>query len=72
MKRSKTIEVIVGPNGQIRVEARGFDGASCLEATKELEQALGQTASRRRKPEFYRSRAAARKQRLGGGERRAQ
>jgi hypothetical protein len=69
MKRSKTIEIVVATDGQISVEAMGFAGGSCLEATKLLEQALGHEVQRRRKPEFYRTQAAVRKQALGGGRR---
>ena len=66
MKRSKSIEVIVAPDGGIRVEAVGFTGSSCQTATEELERALGQAGKQRRKPEFYQSRSVDRQQRIGG------
>jgi hypothetical protein len=35
------IEVIIEPNGQVRVAVHGAKGTSCLDLTAELEQALG-------------------------------
>lgn len=37
----KIIEVIVSPSGETRVETKGFAGASCRDASRALEQALG-------------------------------
>lgn len=49
----KTIEVVVAPNGTTRVETRGFSGASCQEASRFLEQALGRTTAEQRTAEFH-------------------
>ena len=38
----KTIEIIVSPKGETTVTTRGFSGSSCREASKFVEQALGQ------------------------------
>ena len=38
---SKTIEVLVGPQGSVSIKTLGFSGASCRDATRELERALG-------------------------------
>ncbi|MEU6717018.1 DUF2997 domain-containing protein [Nonomuraea sp. NPDC046802] len=35
------VEVIIGPDGTTRVEVRGVTGASCLDLTADLENALG-------------------------------
>ena len=43
----KTIEIVVTPSGAITVETRGFQGASCLEASRFLETALGRTTADR-------------------------
>jgi hypothetical protein len=51
MKR--TIEVTVSPNGDISIDAIGFKGADCDQATKYLEEALGAVAQKQRKPEFH-------------------
>jgi hypothetical protein len=37
----KLIEIIVSPQGQATVLTRGFAEASCREATRSLERALG-------------------------------
>jgi hypothetical protein len=50
---SKLIEVTVSPQGQIRLETHGFEGANCREATKALEQALGLQESEQLKAEFH-------------------
>ena len=49
----KTIEVIVGTAGDIKIDALGFSGADCEKATHFLEQALGVTQATRKKPEYY-------------------
>lgn len=37
----KKIEVLFGPDGEIKIEAFGYRGSSCKEATEFLEKALG-------------------------------
>ncbi|MBC1238643.1 MULTISPECIES: DUF2997 domain-containing protein [Nostoc] len=37
--------------GEVRVEAQGFEGLSCLEATQPFEEALGIVSDRVYKPE---------------------
>jgi hypothetical protein len=49
----KTIEIIVSPNGQTRLQTKGFTGASCREASQFLEKALGQKQSEQLTAEFY-------------------
>ena len=51
MKR--TIEIIVAPNGQTRVETKGFAGSECQEASKYLEKALGQRTAEQLTSEFH-------------------
>ena len=63
MKRS--IEVIVAPGGGISIDAIGFKGADCDQATKFLEEALGKTTQKRRKPEYQARNKQQRQQRLG-------
>ena len=50
---SQTIEVVIAPNGETRVETKGFTGASCRVASEFIERALGTSTSERLKPEFY-------------------
>ena len=49
----KTIEIIVSPNGETTITTRGFAGASCREASKFIEQALGQRTDERLTSEFH-------------------
>ena len=53
MKR-KTIEIIVQPSGQLRIDAVGFSGPDCEKATAFLEQALGTAGQKQRKHEYHR------------------
>ena len=51
MKR--TIEIIIGPSGEIKIDAIGFKGADCEKATAFLEKALGVVGHKSKKPEFH-------------------
>ena len=53
----KTIEIIVSPKGETLVETKGFAGASCRDASRFLEQALGSSAAERLTAEFHQSAA---------------
>ena len=63
MKR--TIEITIGPDGQIAVEAVCFKGADCEQATKYLEEALGVVGQKTKKPEYYQRQHGGQKQGLG-------
>lgn len=45
-------------NGKTTIEAVGFSGGTCEEATRFLETALGNPVAREHKPEFYEEQAA--------------
>lgn len=62
----QTIEVIVSPIGDIRIDAVGFKGADCEKATRYLEEALGVVGNRVKKPEYHQTRNAKSQQRVGG------
>lgn len=48
------IEVTIGKDGQVQIQVRGAQGLSCLELTKELEEALGgEILARVMSPEAY-------------------
>ena len=49
----KVIEIIVDCKGQSRIETRGFTGGECREASKFIEQALGQRTDEKLTAEFY-------------------
>lgn len=50
---NKTIEIIVAPNGQTRVETKGFVGGDCRQASQFIERALGQQTNELLKAEFH-------------------
>ena len=52
--RRRRIHVRVSPNGELTVEAHGFQGQGCEAATKAIEEALGKPGERTRKPDFWR------------------
>ena len=54
----KTIEITVAPNGQTQVQTKGFVGASCRDASRFLEQALGQRTDEQLTPEFHQTESA--------------
>lgn len=62
---NKTIEVVVRPDGSLWIDAVGFQGADCEKATAFLEQALGQAAERKRKPEYLAHASSVQRQRVG-------
>ena len=49
----KSIEIIVGPTGQTRLATKGFTGATCRDASRFLEQALGNAISETLTSEFH-------------------
>lgn len=49
----KSITVIVAKDGQIQIEAKGFQGIECQLASKFLREALGPIREERLKPEFH-------------------
>lgn len=50
---TKTIVVIVTPNGETKVETKGFSGSKCQEASRFLETALGEKTSEKLTAEFH-------------------
>jgi len=62
---SRSIEIIIAPDGTLSVDAIGFKGADCEQATKFLETALGLTCNKLRKPEYHQTRKGKNQQRLG-------
>lgn len=50
---SRTIEIIIAPDGKSTVQTHGFAGSGCREASKFLEEALGQRMAEQVTAEFY-------------------
>ena len=50
---TRTIEIIVAPDGKTTIQTRGFVGSSCQDASRFIEQALGQRTDEKLTAEFY-------------------
>ena len=50
---SKVIEITIGPKGETTVQTKGFTGTECRDASKYIEQALGQRTAEQLTAEFY-------------------
>lgn len=55
---TKTIEIVVKPDGSTTLETKGFAGSECRAASEFIEQALGARASERLTSEFHQGVAA--------------
>ena len=62
----KTIEVIISPQGEAKIETRGFVGSSCQQSSQFLEQALGAKVSEMPTTEFYQTRPQGQTIQQGG------
>jgi hypothetical protein len=63
----KTIEVIISPKGETKIETRGFAGSSCQQASQFVEQALGTKVSEMPTTEFYQIQPQGQTIQQGGG-----
>ena len=55
---SRIIEIIVTTKGETTVQTKGFTGTSCRDASKFLEEALGQRTSEQLTTEFHQAQTA--------------
>ncbi len=55
---TRTIEIVITPEGKATVQTLGFTGPSCREASKLIEQALGQQVAEKLTSEFYQAQVA--------------
>jgi len=62
---SKAIEVVIQPDGSLKIDAVGFTGSDCDKATAFLEKALGQAVGKGRKPEYYTTARVNQQQKAG-------
>lgn len=58
---AKEIQITIDTDGSVSVEALGYEGTDCEQATEFVEKALGTVQERRRKPEYYARRKDARR-----------
>jgi len=54
MKTSTRIDVWISPEGAITLDAIGYTGKTCEEATRFLEEALGTVGRKQRTRDYYR------------------
>jgi hypothetical protein len=54
----KTIEIVITPAGKTTIQTLGFTGSSCRDASKFLEEALGQRLSEQQTAEFHQTQTA--------------
>ena len=61
----RTIEIVISPTGEIQIDAVGFKGPDCEQATKFLEEALGVIGQTVKKPEYNQRSLRTNQQRIG-------
>jgi hypothetical protein len=54
----KFIEITIDSKGQSKVETRGFTGGDCREASKFIEQALGERIDEKLTADFYQAQSS--------------
>jgi len=62
---NKAIEVVIQPDGSLKIDAVGFTGSDCDKATAFLEKARGQTTGKSRKPEYFTAARVSQQQKAG-------
>jgi len=50
---NKRIEIVVDAKGSTTIETKGFTGGECIEASRFVEHALGNTTKERKTAEFH-------------------
>ena len=61
----QTINVDIAPDGSVKIDAVGFSGPDCEQATRFLEEALGDVTDKHHKPEYHQHNVRRQSQRLG-------
>ena len=59
---SRTIEITISPKGETAITTKGFAGSSCRDASKFIEQALGQRISEQLTADFHQATTLAQTQ----------
>lgn len=54
----QTIEIVVSPTGETTVQTKGFTGSACRNASRFIEESLGQKTGERFTSEFYQAASA--------------
>ena len=62
---NRTIEIIITPSGELQIDAVGFKGPDCEQATQFLEEALGVVGQKTKKPDYHQTVGKTNQQRIG-------
>jgi len=50
---ARTIEIVISPTGAVTLQTKGYSGSDCLQASRNLEKALGVVANDVKTGEFH-------------------
>jgi hypothetical protein len=64
----QTVEVEIDVNGKVVIQTAGFQGASCLQATKTLEAVLGTVTEDAKTREFHQAAGQSQSQQAKAGQ----
>lgn len=53
MAQKEEITITISPDGSINMEYKGVTGKKCIDATQELEVALGKVENREKTADYY-------------------
>jgi hypothetical protein len=53
MAQKQEMEIQIANDGTVTINVQGAKGSSCLDLTRDLEEALGLVLEREKKPSFY-------------------
>jgi hypothetical protein len=53
MAEKISVEVLISPEGEVKITTHGLRGQTCLEETESLEKAVGKVKSREKTREAY-------------------
>lgn len=53
MAVKQELEITITPDGEVKIEVKGVKGSSCVDLTKDIEEALGTVKARENTSEFY-------------------
>jgi len=60
MAEKAEIEVLIGPDGTVRIKTHGLRGEACIEETRSLEQAVGRVERREKTREYFQQASSTR------------
>ena len=67
MASSHEIEIIIAPDGSIKLDVKGMKGAACVPVIGQVAKAVGgEVQEAHNKPEFYQQQAQQQQKKIGG------